>query len=705
MPRRAWRGRSSLIAALAAIALATVAEALMPPSWRETLRENALDGVLRLDATLRPSRDDRAQPPIVVVDIDDQTLDRFGSWPLPRSLVARLAAAIAAAKPRVIVFDILFANADVRSPAALARELGAVADRPDVAALADRLPDGDRLLAGVMTQAPVVLGFVLDPQHDERVSGTPVLVRGSPPSAGFWHARGAIGPLPDLANAAAGLGALPLPGDADGMVRRVPVFVEVGGELRAGLALEALRAAQASSTYLVQSEPPLLRVGDVVLPLPSDGLLRLVPASPNAHADRTLRAADLIDGKADLAKLAGAIVLVGSSAPEVGGLRQTTIDPLMPSVQIQADAVAQMALARVPLAITGAPETALVFATGLAALAAALLLTPIGGAVLTLALVGAMWGGSTLLSIVFDRLLDPLTPSLAAASVFAVASVASYAAARRREARIRRRFEQHLAPAVVRRIVDEPGLLKLGGERRELTALFTDIEDFTAMTHAADPARLVEMLDEYVEGVARIVIAHGGMVDKVVGDAVCALFNVPLDLDRHAARAVACAVAIRDWTAAHRLRPGAAALGLGRTRIGVETGEAIVGDVGLHTKLDYTAYGDVINAAARLEAANKELGSSICIGPVTASRLDAATLRPLGKIALRGRDAPLAVCEPWPTDMGLDLRARYLAAVGLIKAAPGQAAASFDKLAEDCSNDPVPAAMARRLRAETAVIS
>lgn len=269
------------------------------------------------------------------------------------------------------------------------------------------------------------------------------------------------------------------------------------------------------------------------------------------------------------------------------------------------------------------------------------------------------------------------------------------------QARIRERFEQHLAPAVVRRIIEQPHLLKLGGERRELTALFTDIESFTAMTHAADPVALVAVLDAYVEGVTEIVVAHGGMVDKIVGDAVHAFFNAPIDLDRHTARAAECAVAIRDWTSSFRSRSPAAALGLGRTRIGFETGDAIVGDIGLRTKLDYTAHGDVVNLAARFEAANKELGSSICVGPRAASRLDQASLRPLGTIAVRGHDDLIAVYEPWPTSASAEFRVRYLRAFAVIATDAEQAIESFEALTRDYPADPVCAAMARRLHDRT----
>ena len=692
--------RAPLVSGLAALVALGAAALLMPQGWRETLRENGLDRVLMLDALLRRADDVRPQAPVVIVDIDRRSLERLGAWPLPRAVIARLIDAIAAAQPRVIVIDVLFADADTRSPAGLARRLGEMTGRRDVAELAETLPDGDRLMAAAMKRTPVVLGFVLDPLPTDAVPHVPILMRGPPSLAGIWETAGATGPVKVVAEAAAGLGALALPGDSDGIVRRAPLFVSVGRELRPGLALEGVRAARNGNAYLLQSEPARVRTADLELPLPPDALLRLVPTGSGGHAHRKVTALDLFDGGLEPGMLSGAIVLVGSSAPEAGGLRQSVTDPLTPSVNIQADAIAQLLHGRMPLLVTAAAAIALMAGLGLAALALGALLSPLAGVSLTIALIGVTWAGSALLSVWFDRLLDPLGPTLAAVVVFGVSALSSYASTRRREARVRRRFEQHLSPAVVRRIVEQPHLLKLGGERRELTALFTDIESFTAMTHSADPARLVALLDEYVEGLSAIMIKHGAMVDKVVGDAVNAFFNAPLDLDRHAAHAVDCAVEIRDWTAAFRLRSPGVDLGLGRTRIGIETGEAIVGDVGLHAKLDYTAYGDVVNTAARLEAANKELGSSICIGPVAASRLEASTLRPLGTIVVRGREDQLTVFEPWPADLGPELQALYLAAFGLIATEPARAAERFDQLARDHPADPVAAAVARRLRAE-----
>ncbi len=695
--RRALRHHLPVAAGLLTLTILSTAIILLPKTISGVLHDSAFDLVLASDWSLRgaPTSDKK----VVVVDIDRASIDALGAWPWPRATMARLVEAVASARPAAIAIDVLFAEPDDRSPAALARRLGSATGRTEISKLADSLPDGDKLLAQAIGSAPVALGFVLDPDRDGAFPGPPIVSRGSLPFDELWQAAGAIGPTPPLAAAAGALGALSLPGSSDGAIRQVPVFVAVGGVLMPGLAAEALRLASGASSYLIESDPPSVVVGSRRVALSRDGLLRLAPASSRHRAGRTLSAIDVLERHTDLRRLTDALVLLGGSAPELNGLRKTPADPLTPSVQIQADAVEQMIAGRVPGRPAAAPiaEPVTVLSIGALAVVLGAILSPAVGSAILAGAIALLWIAAIAALGLTDRLVDPLTPTIAAALVFAMTAGTAYSVTRRREALIYHRLEQRLAPAVVRRIVEQPNLVKLGGERREVTSLFTDIEGFTATMHRAGPEELVETLDQYFEGIAGIVIDHGGMVDKTVGDGMHALFNAPIDLENHPQRAVECAIAIRAWSESFRQRDLAAAIGLGGTRAGIETGPAIVGDVGSQSKLDYTAHGDAVNMAARLEAGNKELGSAICVGPGAAAQCDAALLRPLGQLAVRGRDEPIDVFEPWPDDAPSAWREAYLKAYTMFSSDPAHAATLLQRLIAERPADLAIRRLAERL--------
>ncbi|MBR0799638.1 adenylate/guanylate cyclase domain-containing protein [Bradyrhizobium jicamae] len=653
---------------------------LLPSNIGEQLRDSAFDLVLANDWPLR--RPVTSDQKVVVIDIDRASIDALGAWPWPRATMAQLVEAVVNARPAAIAIDVLFSEPDDRSPAALARRLGSAIGQPEISKLASTLPDGDKLLAQAIDGVPVVLGFVLDPDRESALSGPSIVSRGSLPFDELWQVVGAVGPTPALAAAARGLGVLSLPGSSDGAIRQVPVFVSVGGVLMPGLAAEALRLATGASSYLIESAPPSVVVGNHRVALSRNAFLRLAPTSLRHRTRRTFSAVEVLKGRIDQGQLRHALVLLGGSAPELGGLRKTSADPLTPSVQIQADAVEQMIAGRAPSAPTSAPIAEPLTSLSIGALAVVLgaILSPaIGSSILGGAIV-LLWITAIVASGLTDRLVDPLTPTIAASLVFAVTAGTAYSVTRRREALIHHRLEQHLAPAVVRRIVEQPNLVKLSGERREVTSLFTDIERFTATMHRAGPEELVETLDQYFEGVAGIVISHGGMVDKIVGDGMHALFNAPIDLQNHPQRAIECAIAIRAWSESFRRRDPAAAIRLGGTRIGIETGPAVVGDVGIQSKLDYTAHGDAVNMAARLEACNKELGSAICVGPGAAEQCNAVLLRPLGQLTVRGRNESISVFEPWPEDAPLAWREAYLKACAILTFDPARAAVLLHKL-------------------------
>jgi adenylate cyclase len=217
----------------------------------------------------------------------------------------------ASAKPAAVAIDVLFAEPDSRSPAALARQLGAQTGRPELAQLAESLPDGDKRLAQAARDLPVAFGFVLDPDQSQTLPVVPVLIRGAPALGPLWRAAGAVGPHPPLMEAGRGMS---LPGDPDGEVRRVPLLVAVGDRLRPGLAAEAVRLARQASSYLVESDPLRLTMGNVSIPLSEDALLRLAPPGTERPAAATHSAVAVLAGDLDARRFSGAIVLIGGSA-------------------------------------------------------------------------------------------------------------------------------------------------------------------------------------------------------------------------------------------------------------------------------------------------------------------------------------------------------------------------------------------------------
>ena len=443
-----------------------------------------------------------------------------------------------------------------------------------------------------------------------------------------------------------------------------------------------------------------LEVAGQAVPVNSDGTMRLLPLRHDPWDTRVVSALDIFENPEARQRLAGRIVLVGSSAPELGLLRAAANGSLVPSIVLHAAAVEQILVGVAPTRSGG-----IVAFEMIATLGACVLAIWVGQAAstlmgtLTVMLPAVLWMVSSLALIWRQQLLiDPFSVPMLAIGCFTLAGFLTTAAGKRREAAMRRRFEQHLTPEVVRQLIAQPGRAKLEGETREITALFTDVEGFTAMTERIDPRTLVRLLDRYFDGVTEIVVKHGGMVEKIVGDGIHAIFNAPFDLAQHPRQAVNCAIAVRDFGESFRKDAQAAAAGFGRTRVGIETGVVVVGDVGGGRKLDYTAHGEAMNMAARLEAANKTLGSSICIGPTTAARFPSNALRPLGRIEVRGRGAPAEVFDPWPDAVGEEERKTYLTAFALAERDPMAAADTLERMAYGRPDDLVPANLAARLR-------
>jgi adenylate cyclase len=253
--------------------------------------------------------------------------------------------------------------------------------------------------------------------------------------------------------------------------------------------------------------------------------------------------------------------------------------------------------------------------------------------------------------------------------------------ARRRQAAAERAhasLSRYFSPNLAERLAGETGGLDFTGERREVASLFTDIAGFTALVETIDPALLGALLNDYLTGMTEVVFAHEGTVAKIIGDALHVLFGAPAEQPDHAGRAVACALALDAFAQSFRDAWRAQGIALGETRIGAHAGPAIVGNFGGGRFFDYTAYGDTINIASRLEGANKQLGTRICISSNVAERVEGFGGRPVGDLILRGRTEPLRAFEPLSREQCEDPATKaYLDAFAMLETGDPGALAAF----------------------------
>ena len=577
----------ALRAALAGLGAAVLTAGLLlrQPDFVIGARESAIDAVSRLKGAA-------GSPGVVVIDIDDASVRALGGWPWPREQLAKLIGNIADARPAAIAIDIvLTGNCGTVDP-------------------------GNAALAQALAKAPVALGFVVADVQAALPPQSPVALR---PPVGIpllWRSEGAELPCPEFIASAQGLGTVSLAGNQSATVRAVPGIIGIGSELYPGLAVEALRLSAEAGTIIVSgARDAMLAVGGIAAHLDSAGEVRLHASKPEQWAARTIPATDVMT--APPLQLGGKIVLVGVSLAQLGSLRPTAATPLAPSTQIQADIVSGLLGGELPWRPASAPifeVLAMLLAATLATLSA-LRLKPAMAAAAT---AGLSMSAAIAAAFAYHQMglaFDPLIPALGVFAAGLASGISQYSAARAAEAAIRRSFEQRLPPAIVARLSKAGADLRLESEERIVTALFTDIEGFSGLTVKTGPRELIRLLDGYYEGLTRIIAECGGMVDKIVGDAAHAFFNMPLELANHQGRALECAEAILRFSEEYSARPEVKRFGFGRTRIGIETGPAMVGDVGSYGKFDYSAHGNAVNLAARLQEANKRTGTSILVGP------------------------------------------------------------------------------------------
>ena len=497
-------------------------------------------------------------------------------------------------------------------------------------------------LSKSLAAAPISLGFFLsDRLEDEPPIKGHIASRGSFGNLAPWQAAGAETSCRSLLELASGSSANSLAADEDGLVRSVPVFTAVGNGLYPSLAVDGIRIFLGLGAVILSNDPPSIIMGNettkYTVPIDEFGEAKIRPTSAEQQRQRTVSAIDILSGQVEDDQFSGNLVLVGSSAPQFGGLRQTAGHLLRASVQIHADFANNIILENIPTETKlGILYNIIIITIILTISILVSSINPIFCSVNTFGVVICTIFVSWYIYYYYDLIIDPTLLILSAIVSYISTGIVEYSRIRKEEALIREKFEQRMPAHIVSKIVSNPKLFKLEGELRETTSLFTDIEDFAKSTERSQPVELIKLLDSYFTQIARIVISKGGMVDKTIGDGLHAMFNAPIDLPGHADVAVNCALEILEFSEKFRSRPEAIRVQMGRTRIGIETGDVVMGDIGYSKKIDYTAVGSSINIASRLQEENKKYGTSILVGSNTKSKMKSGSIKFVGKVKIRG---------------------------------------------------------------------
>ena len=313
------------------------------------------------------------------------------------------------------------------------------------------------------------------------------------------------------------------------------------------------------------------------------------------------------------------------------------------------------------------------------------------------AVIAGYWVFSALMFARYAIHVPVVAPSIIVAGIAGMVSFIAWRRDREERRFVEKAFSQYVSPAVVKHIVKNPQLLKLGGEKRDVTCVFTDLQGFTSISEKLSPEEIATVLNGYLDSICNLFVEHGATIDKVIGDAVVGFFGAPAEQDDQADRAISLALSVDALSEKFRKKMQENDLSVGITRIGIHSGPAIVGNFGGERFFDYTAIGDTVNTAARLEGANKYVGTRICVSSETVMRSNAHRFRPSGTIYLKGKSTGIEAFEPLGEDAKQSCLEEYSRAFELLQVGDVNARQAFADLVKHQPGDNLAGFHLRRL--------
>lgn len=640
--------------------------------------------------------------PVAIIDIDEESLAAYGQWPWPRTIIAKLVTKLMEAGVVVVGFDVVFAEPDRTSPANVAKVVPGLDEA--TRAILNKMPSNDSVLADTLKRSRVVLGQSTTSQPSaamaERKTVTSSVgvkgVKGVNPMDYVFGFIGLTRNLGELEENASGIGLFTIQPEIDGVVRRVPVVGRVGKKLYPTLVIEMLRVALGRRSILLVGNAfgvyGVKLTKNLLIPTDQNGRT-WINFSPHDQG-RYISAKDVLEGDLPPGRLAGHLVLVGTSAVGLLDIRATPVDPAMPGVEIHAqlletilDDIGRQGIRTAIDSLMKAPEEqrdmvkieqfrdqlAMREALGptylewpnyaiyaeLAALLSLCLLMA-----LMAIYVGAVWsmfaGGATValfmgtswyLYVEKGILLDVVSAGIAGFLIYSVLTYLNYVREGNEKRQVRSAFAQYMSPALVEQLAENPDQLQLGGEMRDMTLLFCDVRGFTSISelYKSDPQGLTSLINRFLTPTTNDILARRGTIDKYMGDCIMAFWNAPLDDEDHAANACESALAMMISVAELNVVLEAEAEETGlrfipiKVGIGINSGECCVGNMGSEQRFDYSVLGDPVNLAARLEGQSKNYAVDIVIGENTLKKAEHFATVELDLIKVKGKDEAVRI--------------------------------------------------------------
>ena len=573
-------------------------------------------------------------PEVVVVAIDNRAVKEIGRWPWSREVTAQLIDNLSAYGAKVTALDMVFSEPQGGLP--------------------------DRALARAVASSPnLVMGYFfrndrqqVDPRAAAQTTSSKIKLLRLEPGVASLPLTEFASLDANIAKVAAGardFGYFNQIPDEDGLFRKAPLLLLYDGDIYPSLSLKALGRflGREPMVEVANFGVRSVSLGPLELPVNEQGRLSLNYYGPTGSF-LTLSAADVIGKRLPKDALKGKLVFVGATEMGIADLRATPFDPTLPGVEIHATVAANAIDKRFLLrdGRTLGLEMACMF---LLPILLALLLNTTPRTAVGLGYFALCCGSYFLANYLFFRFL-----CLDLSLIFPVASVTlTYAGAEayrnlvieKRGRYLKKAFSSYVSAELVDEIVKNPDRLKLGGEKREVSILFSDIRGFTTLSESLTPEELVRLLNEYLAPMTRIVMEEKGTLDKFIGDAVMAIYNAPLNVAGHAGRACRSALAMLDRLGELNAEFGARGLPPLDIGIGINTGEAVVGNMGADMRFDYTAIGDNVNLASRLEGLNKYYGTHVLVSESTRSQAEGHFFREVDLVRVKGKNEPVAVYE------------------------------------------------------------